>query len=81
MKILSYQMKKYFAVGLLGLAAVAGVSKDSITKGVVTGVMGLLLKCIGMDPIVGTTRFTFGNLNLLGGITLIQRMSARKLAA
>ena len=73
---LKFGNPEYFAVGLLGLDAVAGVSKDSITKGIVTGVMGLLLKCVGMDPIVGTTRFTFGNLHLLGGITLIPALVA-----
>ena len=34
-------------------------------------IIGMLLACIGMDPINGVLRFTFGSLNLSGGIALI----------
>lgn len=68
---LKFGNPEYFAVGLLGLAAVAGVSTGSITKGIVTAVLGMLLGAVGMDPIVGSYRFTFGSVSLMGGIQLI----------
>ncbi len=33
--------------------------------------MSLLLACIGQDPINGYSRFTFGNHNLIGGLSLV----------
>jgi len=73
---LKFGNAEYFSVGLLGLAAVAGVSKESITKGIVTAILGLILCAVGMDPIVGTLRYTFGSLNLMGGIELIPALVA-----
>lgn len=62
---------EYFAIGLLGLVCVAGVSGKSLLKGISGAIIGMLLGCIGMDPINGVNRFTFGSLNLSGGIELI----------
>ncbi len=73
---LKFGNAEYFSVGLLGLAAVAGVSKNSVTKGVVIAILGLVLCTVGMDPIVGTMRYTFGSLNLMGGIELIPALVA-----
>jgi putative tricarboxylic transport membrane protein len=62
---------EYFSVGLLGLVCVAGVSGDSLVKGIAAAIIGLLMATIGMDPIGGFPRFTFNNVNLMGGVALI----------
>ena len=36
--------------------------------------IGLLMGCIGMDPINGATRFTFGNVYLTSGISTVAQM-------
>jgi putative tricarboxylic transport membrane protein len=61
---------EYFALVVMGLSALALVS-GSLLKGLLTGVAGLLLATVGVDPQVGTTRFTFGQLWLLDGIEFL----------
>jgi putative tricarboxylic transport membrane protein len=62
---------EYFSVAVMGLVCIAGVSNNSITKGVAGAAIGMFLGCIGMDPIDGLPRFTADNVNLMGGIALI----------
>lgn len=61
---------EYFALVVMGLAALASVS-GSVLKGLITGVTGLLLATIGVDPQMGDTRFTFGQIWLLDGIEFL----------
>ena len=67
---LAFGPPEYFALVLLGLTALAAVGGD-ILKGLATGVAGLLLGTIGIDPQVGAPRFDFGQLWLLDGIDFI----------
>ena len=60
-----------FGVLILGLTVIGSVSGDSILKGLISGLMGLLLSTIGMDPITGELRYTFGYMELHRGITFI----------
>lgn len=62
---------EYFAIGLLGLVCVASVSGKSLVKGIAAAIFGMLIGSIGMDPISGVLRFTFGSQNLSGGIALV----------
>jgi len=55
---------------VLGLTALAAVG-SSVLKGLVTGVAGLLLATIGIDPQNGIARFDFGRIWLLDGIEFI----------
>lgn len=61
---------EYFALVVMGLAALASVS-GSILKGLIAGVTGLLLATVGVDPQMGDTRFTFGQIWLLDGIEFL----------
>jgi putative tricarboxylic transport membrane protein len=61
----------YFALGLLGLSIIASVSEGSLLKGLIAGVLGLMLATVGTDPLSGVTRFTFGEPELLEGIHFI----------
>lgn len=68
---LKFGAPEYFAVAMLGLICISGVCGKNIVKGIAGACLGMLLGAIGMDPIWGVDRFTFDNVNLLGGIALI----------
>ena len=60
-----------FMMALFGLTIIASLSTKDVIKGLMMGCMGLVLACIGMDPILGRARFTFGTTFLMGGVTMI----------
>jgi putative tricarboxylic transport membrane protein len=68
---LSFGPPEYFALALFGLSIVAGVSSNSLLKGFVAALIGLFISTIGLDPVTGTSRFTFGSVNLLNGIAVV----------
>jgi len=63
-----------FSLILVGLTLIAGLSEGVMIKGCVSAVVGLMLATIGMDPMVGTPRFTFGSLELMGGLSWLPVM-------
>ena len=65
---------EYFMVGLFGLTMMISVSGSSLIKGSVMGFLGLLTATIGLDPMVASKRFTFGNMDLLMGVSFIPVM-------
>jgi putative tricarboxylic transport membrane protein len=65
---LAFTPPAYFALGLLGLSAVAGLSGRSLAKGLLAATLGLMIATVGTDPVSGVPRFGFGSPDLLGGI-------------
>ena len=61
---------EYFMVCLFGLTIIAGVSGKSMIKGIISACIGLLLSCIGTDPMTGYDRLTFGIGRLYMGLDL-----------
>lgn len=61
---------EYFMVCLFGLTIIAGVSGKSMIKGVISACVGLLLSCVGSDPMTGYDRLTFGVGRLYLGLDL-----------
>lgn len=59
---------EYFMVCLFGMTIIAGVSGKSLTKGILSACMGLLVSCIGADPMTSYDRFTFGIPRLYLGL-------------
>ena len=59
---------EYFMVCLFGMTIIAGVSGKSLTKGIISACMGLLVSCIGADPMTSYDRFTFGIPRLYLGL-------------
>ena len=55
----------------LGLACITSLSEDNQIKGLLMGVAGLFLATIGVDPLSGEMRFTFGSPQLVSGIALL----------
>jgi len=62
---------EYFWMAIFGLTIIATLSTESILKGLIGGALGLLLSTVGISPIAGDVRFTFGLSSLQGGIDLI----------
>ena len=60
-----------FALLVLGLMMVGYLAGGSMTKGLMMACIGLLLGMIGLDPIEGTQRFTYGVYKLSDGFEFI----------
>lgn len=60
-----------FMMALFGLTIIATLASKAIIKGLLAGIFGLSLACMGMDPISGHARLAFGNTTLMGGISMI----------
>jgi len=69
---LSFQSSEYFALMVLGLTAVAAFAgRGSFLKAMMMTVFGLMLATVGSDPVDGMPRFTFGQIDLLDGISFL----------
>lgn len=62
---------EYVVLILFALMSLVSLNRGRSWKGIVAILMGVLLACIGLDPITGTERLTFGNAELFDGIGLI----------
>jgi len=62
---------EYFALCVFGLATVATLGGKNWPKALVAVLFGLILNTIGMDPILGIPRFTFGVTKLFDGFGLM----------
>lgn len=64
----SFSVFEYAALAFFGLTIVAAITSKDIFKSFSMLCLGLFLSIIGTDPLFGNTRFTFGNINLMGGL-------------
>lgn len=62
---------EYFWVAMLGLTLIGSLAEGSLIKGLLGGMLGVLVSLIGVAPIGGESRFNFGFSVLQGGIPLI----------
>ena len=69
--VLAFGSPEYFMLAVLGITFVASLSGESLLKGLIVAGLGLMLATIGLDPISGTPRYTFGQLFLWDGIGLV----------
>ena len=51
-----------------GLTVICSFAARSLVKGLLSGVIGLLLVTVGQDLVMGTARFTLGRVELLSGL-------------
>ena len=65
---LAFTPQAYCALGVLGLSVIASLSRESLVKGLMAGVLGLMIATIGTDPVTGLNRFTFDSPELLSGV-------------
>ncbi|MAU19713.1 MAG: Tat pathway signal protein [Martelella sp.] len=65
---------EYTALTIAALVLVVVLSEANLIKGLIASVLGLGLSTIGFAPIGSAQRFTFGNIDLLSGISIIPFM-------
>lgn len=70
----SFGPSEYFMLALFGLSMMVAVAGGDVLKGLIVGAAGILLSCIGLDPILSVKRFTMGQTSLLSGISFIPVM-------
>lgn len=68
---LRFGPQEYFWIAVFGLTIIATLTSDSLLKGFMGGLLGLLIATIGIAPVGGDVRFTFGSPTLQGGVPLI----------
>lgn len=71
---LGFSSFEYFWLAVLGLSCAALISSGGVAKGGLSLLLGLLIAQVGVDPLTGTPRFTFGISELTGGISFIPAM-------
>src|SRR3989442_8898608 len=71
---LKFSSFEYFWLVLLGLTCAVFITSDRPLKGFVTLMLGLLVACVGLSNPAAFPRFTFGSVELLGGIGMIPMM-------
>jgi len=69
--VLALGPPEIFLLALLGITFMAAMSGGQLQRGLMVGCLGLLVAFVGMDPMGGVARFTFGQLFLWDGVDLI----------
>ena len=67
---------EYFVLGLFGISIVASLAAGNMVKGLIAACFGLTLSFVGLDPINGALRLTFGSISMQAGITTIPALIA-----
>ena len=65
---LSFGPTEYFSMLVLALCTLGGLMGESVIKGLLMAAFGIFLGTIGIDPLRGAERFTFGIPELMDGI-------------
>lgn len=65
---------EYFWLACLGLSCSVIISRGSAIKGLVALLIGLFISTIGIDVTGGYPRFTYGSIELMGGVSFIPAM-------
>lgn len=68
---LTFGPAEQFALLILGLSMLIGLAGRSVVAGLMMGLFGLILGLVGIDPILGAPRLTFGIVDLYDGIDLV----------
>lgn len=68
---LAFGPPEFVALVIMGLSLVALLVTGSVLKGFIMAGFGLLIGCIGMDPMYAKLRFTFNTLALEDGVGIV----------
>ena len=62
---------EYFSIAVFSLTMIAGLSSESLLKGLAVGLMGMAFSFVGMSEVDATPRLTMGFIELNAGLQLI----------
>ncbi|MGI6095460.1 MAG: tripartite tricarboxylate transporter permease [Lachnospiraceae bacterium] len=68
---LKFSAVEYFAVILFAIMMVFSLAGKSVLKGVIAAILGLMVSTVGIAPVDGVQRFTFGKSELLNGFSIL----------
>jgi putative tricarboxylic transport membrane protein len=68
---LKFGPPEYFALLCVGLSLVMGLAGKSLSRALMMGIVGLVFSLVGVDPVEGAPRFTFGITQLLDGVRFV----------
>jgi len=68
---LKFGPAEYMLLMLFALVATAAMSKEKMLLGFIGMIFGLMIATIGLDGLTGVNRFTFGVLELMGGVDFL----------
>ena len=68
---LTFGPPEYFGLVLFGLTTLLSFSGRQLLKGIIAGLVGIIVACIGLDPVSGKTRLVFGISQFLSGMNII----------
>jgi putative tricarboxylic transport membrane protein len=71
---IKFSAEEYVGITLIGLSIIAIISPGSTIKGLIGGVLGLILGTVGVDSISNYPRMIFGQAELIDGISVIPVM-------
>ena len=71
---LAFGPAELFGVSFLGLSILTCLDSKNVVRTIASGLMGLLIACVGTDPVSGMMRFTWGKPVLVKGVALIPTM-------
>lgn len=68
---LQFGASDLFAITFMGLSILTCLDTDNVLRTIISGLLGLLLACIGQDKMYAVQRMTFGSKELLAGVEMI----------
>ncbi len=68
---LKFGPPEYFSLMVLGMTLVVALVGEDLIKGLVAAALGIFLGTIGVDPISGIERFSYGVLTLMDGVSFV----------
>jgi putative tricarboxylic transport membrane protein len=71
---LRFGAPELFALVLLGLTLICSFGQESLVKALISGILGLIIMTVGLDPMMGTPRFTFNMVEFQAGISFLPAM-------
>ncbi len=71
---IQFTSREYMLLGIIGILLVGTLSGESFAKGAFAGALGVMIGMIGLDPMTAEARFTYGSVNLMGGVPFVVAM-------
>ncbi|NVO12623.1 MAG: tripartite tricarboxylate transporter permease [Rhodoplanes sp.] len=62
---------EFFALMIVGLSLVTGLAGRSLVRALLSAILGLMIAQVGIDPVMGAPRFTFGHVELMDGFGIV----------
>jgi len=69
--VLSFSPAEFLMLSVMGLTFLTALSEGNSLKAAISGLLGLLFSFVGEETIMGTKRFTFGQMYLWDGVKLV----------